>query len=168
MAGHVPVPHASSQPLAADPYFTTEARERGRPARWRSGISRAWHLAQCVLRVPMDRSAPGDALAAGAVRWGPFDLRPAAWRLAIGLASGAGGTGLRASLGTMELEKPRALGVCGAVCTAIFAFRDATAWLCGLSPLRRRMHRYRGPLSWALLSYTLSVTRPRPPVGSGR
>src|SRR5438093_11639777 len=142
MAGHIPVPHASSQPLAADPYPATQARERGRPARWRRGISLAWHLAQCSLRVPLDRSAPGDALAAGAVRRGSSDLRPAAWRLAIGLATGAGGTGLRAYLGIMELEEPRALGVCGAVCTAIFAFRDAAAWLCWLSPLRHRMCRH--------------------------
>src|SRR5439155_15776982 len=102
MAGHVPMPHASSQPLAADPYFATHARERARPARWDRGISRAWHLARCSLRIPMDRSAPGDALPAGAVRRGPSDLRPAAWRLAIGLATGAGGTVLRASLGIME------------------------------------------------------------------
>src|SRR6266571_6741002 len=142
MAGHIPVPHASSQPLAADRYFTTEARERGRPARWRRGISRAWHLDQCVLRVPMDRSAPGDALAAGAVRRGPSDLRPAAWRLAIGLATGAGGTVLRASLGIVELEEPRALAIWGSVCTAISSLRNAVAWLCGLSPLRHRMCRH--------------------------
>src|SRR5205823_10367660 len=106
MAGHVPVPHASSQPLAADPYFTTEARERGRPARWRSGISRAWHLAQCVLRVPMDRSAPGDALAAGAVRWEPFDLRPAAWRLAIRWSPRSGGIGASALWSTITSFTP--------------------------------------------------------------
>src|SRR5437016_5618955 len=149
MAGHVPVPVSPSHPLAADPYSATEDRERCRPAGWRRGISRARHLARHSLPVPMDRSAPGDAFARLAVRRQQSCLGIATWRLAIGLATGAGGTELWASLGIMELEEPRALAIWRSVCPAISSLRNAAAWLCGLSPLRHRMCRHRRSVSGA-------------------